>query len=296
MQTVTILPGNRSQAGSRYSIHITNGVTKKTPGCSIGSDLVNDRLVFRIRMRGAPHIRYCAFALLLLACAEPDDRPISPGGGPVGPGGTGTPNGWAQGSICEVTSFTDQEGCRPLLNSGLQVSTFGGVADVDDEGTFNIEIKIPKNGTPAEHVPIYVVSTEDWFGGTIWTGGEHGEALSGIEVPLMTRATMEATVEASGAVHPFGDGIAVLRATGFNRVPIEDVDFGPIDGQMPYHGGPTAFSLGGTTSANGTAVYFGMSPGAAGFNFEFMDSGESYEGHSFLANDTFTIVPVQVAR
>jgi hypothetical protein len=165
--------------------------------------------------------------------------------------------------------------------------------DVQDDGTFDVEIKyIDKNG----HIAIYVISTDEWVGGAKWVDAEPGEDLYDLEVPVMKRETMEAIVQGSGAEHPPGDGIVALQAASFNGVPLEGVDFGPLEGKEPYHGGPSTFSPGGATSSNGTAVYFGIISGPAGFELEFADSGQDYSLHSVLGHDTFTIARVKLDR
>lgn len=249
----------------------------------------------RLTIRGPSHIGCAAFALLLLACAEPSDRPIGPGGGPVGPSGGAdgaAATGWASGRLCEINSLTDYGYCEPLLNSGLGVSTFDSFADVNDDGTFIVEIKVIENG----HVPIFVVSTDEWFGGAKWKDAEPGDDIAQVEIPVMTRATSLAMIEASGAVHAPGEGIVAMQAIGVNGVPLEDVDFGPLDGKMPHHGGPDVFTLGGKTSTSGTAVYFGITPDRLGFQLEFVDSGQEYLPHSVLGDDTFTIIETMVER
>jgi hypothetical protein len=243
----------------------------------------------------ASHIGCGAFALLLLACADPGDRPIGPGGGMTGPDITvdgGSQNARARGRICEITSFTDRGPCKPVLNSGIRVSTYNSFDDVDDDGTFNVEIKAVDRG----HVAVYAITTDDWFGGAVWTDAEPGEELYNIEVPFMKRETSDAIIEGSGAEFINGNGIVAVQATGFNGVPLAGVDFGPMAGKVPHHGGPTTFTPGGLTSSNGTAVYFDILPGADGFEFEFADGGQDYTLHSFIGNNTFTIMPVMLDR
>ena len=112
----------------------------------------------------------------------------------------------------------------------------------------------------------------------------------------MKRETFIEIAPGSGAELLLGDSIVALQATGFNGFPLADVDFGTLQGNVPYHGGPSTFSPGGLTSSTGMAVYFAITPGAHGFEFEFSDSGQDYTVHSVLGNNTFTIVPVKLDR
>jgi hypothetical protein len=235
-------------------------------------------------------------SLLVLGCAT-EDPPIGPGtGGTMPPKITadGGDQAWATGRLCEVEDFTfNTTGCKPILNSGLIVSTYSTFTDVENDGSFQVKIA----GVGDGHVPVWIVSTDTWFGGSQWVDAEPGQNLYDIDVPAMKRDTMEDIVVQSGnPVVAFGDSIIVMQASNFSGLPLDNVAFGPIEDVDPYYGGAGVYAPGDATTTTGTGVYFGVIPYSTGFEVEVTDSGNSYTTHGLVANDNFTIIPIQLSR
>ena len=257
-------------------------------------------------VNAAPQVkRLAAFAcaLLLLACSDPDSRPVGPGGGPIGPGGgadAGAPT-IAKGRICEIQNFDDTGPCQPLLDSGLFVGSTGNLreSEVEADGSFELGNLSP---IVNEHIFVNLVSSDEWLGGEIWADALPGQDILNLEIPVIRRATRDAIVEQSGA-DP--ESLVVVQVTSYSGLPLSGVSFSPyvleIDlslQNVPNYGGPSVYSPGTVTTETGTAVFFAtlVDESRLGFDIHFTDAGTDYMTHGSIWSDSFTIIPVQLSR
>jgi hypothetical protein len=160
------------------------------------------------------------------------------------------------------------------------------------DGSFEIEIVYLSN----EHVPVYVISTDTWFGGTLAADAKVGENLFNLEVPVMRRETADAIVANSGETMLIGNSIIAVQTTSYAGVPLEGVSYGDVKGVEARYGGPDSYQAGTMTTSAGMAMYFDVGPGSSGFNMTYTDAGTDFMTHGIVGPDGFTIIPVRLSR
>lgn len=195
------------------------------------------------------------------------------------------------GTVCALSSPTSRESCTPLTGSSLTVTLdSGGEVPVSENGAF----ALPGPGTAGIVTLSTSTADETWFGAAINVELDATGSAAGIELPVLSRSTIDGMLSASNVTMATGEGILLVHVDKAGS-PVSDAQLGTVQGVLPSYDTDDDLAFSSTasaTGARGTAVYFGLTPGTFSYTVTLVDSTNTYA--SFAAANALVLAEVSL--